>query len=44
MSIDLEVWVKPVREGHVEERYEVCRATFNYVAIDENGKPKPVIQ
>ncbi|CAH0540425.1 acyl-CoA thioester hydrolase YciA [Vibrio marisflavi] len=42
MSIDLELWVKPVRDGVVGERFEVCRATFNYVAIDANGRPRPV--
>jgi len=42
MSIDLELWVKPVRDGVVGDRFEVCRATFNYVAIDGNGRPRPV--
>lgn len=42
MSIDLEVWVKPVNEKGVMDRYQVCEATFNYVAIDADGKPRPV--
>lgn len=42
MSIDLEVWVKPVNEKGVMDRYQVCEATFNYVAIDTDGKPRPV--
>ena len=31
---DLEVWVKPVKAHGVGERFMVCDATFNYVAID----------
>ncbi|CAH0525695.1 acyl-CoA thioester hydrolase YciA [Vibrio hippocampi] len=42
MNIDLEVWVKPVRDHGVEERFMVCDATFNYVAIDEAGRPRPI--
>ncbi|GMQ46906.1 acyl-CoA thioester hydrolase YciA [Vibrio sp. 10N] len=42
MSINLEVWVKPVRVEGVGERYQVCEATFNYVAIDVNGRPRPI--
>ncbi|MCK6261864.1 acyl-CoA thioester hydrolase YciA [Vibrio sp. ZSDE26] len=44
MSIDLAVWVKPVKENGVGERFMVCDATFNYVAIDANGKPRAIIQ
>lgn len=40
MSIDLEVWVKPIQEDNVNHRFQVCEATFNYVAIDLNGKPR----
>ncbi|KGK10982.1 acyl-CoA thioesterase [Vibrio navarrensis] len=42
MSINLELWVKPIRDHGVEERFMVCNATFNYVAIDSEGKPRPV--
>ncbi len=42
MSIDLEVWIKPVKEQGVGERFMVCDATFNYVAIDSEGKPRPI--
>ncbi|MGL6258861.1 acyl-CoA thioester hydrolase YciA [Vibrio sp. WXL210] len=42
MSIHLEVWVKPVKEDGVKDRYMVCKATFNYVAIDSNGRPRPI--
>ncbi|KLV09067.1 acyl-CoA thioester hydrolase [Photobacterium aquae] len=42
MSVALEVWVKPICVEGVGERYRVCEATFNYVAIDSNGRPRPV--
>ncbi|EML0200977.1 acyl-CoA thioester hydrolase YciA [Vibrio cholerae] len=42
MSINLEVWVKPVKEQGVGERFQVCEATFNYVAIDANGRPRAI--
>ncbi|GAD75372.1 putative acyl-CoA thioester hydrolase [Vibrio azureus NBRC 104587] len=42
MSIDLEVWVKPVKENGIGDRFMVCDATFNYVAIDSDGKPRPI--
>lgn len=42
MSIELEVWVKPVRREGIGERYMVCDATFNYVAIDQNGRPRTI--
>ncbi|GAL04758.1 acyl-CoA thioesterase YciA [Photobacterium aphoticum] len=42
MSVSLEVWVKPVAIDGVGDRYRVCEATFNYVAIDSNGRPRAV--
>ncbi|MEK6160244.1 acyl-CoA thioester hydrolase YciA [Vibrio cholerae] len=42
MSINLEVWVKQVKEEGVGERFQVCEATFNYVAIDANGRPRAI--
>jgi len=42
MSIDLAVWVKPVRDHGIEDRFMVCDATFNYVAIDSEGKPRAI--
>lgn len=42
MSIDLEVWVKPVNEQGVGDRFQVCEGTFNYVAIDANGRPRAI--
>jgi acyl-CoA thioesterase YciA len=40
MSIELEVWVKPILEDGVGDRFMVCEATFNYVAVDLDGKPR----
>ncbi|MEZ8715996.1 acyl-CoA thioester hydrolase YciA [Vibrio splendidus] len=42
MSIDLEVWVKPIQEDKVNLRFQVCEANFNYLAIDLSGKPRLV--
>lgn len=42
MQISLEVWVKPVYDSRTEERFQVCAATFSYVAIDSEGKPRLV--
>ncbi|MGL6027229.1 MAG: acyl-CoA thioester hydrolase YciA [Vibrio sp.] len=42
MTINLEVWVKPVKEDGIGERFQVCEATFNYVAIDANGRPRAI--
>ena len=42
MSIELEVWVKPILEDAVGDRFIVCEATFNYVAIDSEGAPRPI--
>ena len=42
MSIRLEVWIKGYLDGENGERHKVCEALFNYVAVDENGRPRPV--
>ena len=42
MSINLEVWVKPIKKNGRHHHFQVCDATFNYVAIDEKGKPLPI--
>ncbi|WP_413477683.1 acyl-CoA thioester hydrolase YciA [Vibrio hibernica] len=47
MSIALEVWVKSVSLEGVGAKNKVCEATFNYVAIDANGRPcavRPQVQ
>ncbi len=42
MSIKLQVWVKPVKEEGIGERYQVCEAMFNYVAITSEGRPRAI--
>ena len=42
MSMDLEVWVRSVYDENIGKRYKVCEATFNYVAINKEGRPRPV--
>lgn len=42
MSIRLEVWIKGYLDGENGERHKVCEALFHYVAIDDNGRPRPV--
>ncbi|OBT13859.1 acyl-CoA thioesterase [Vibrio sp. UCD-FRSSP16_10] len=42
MSIELQVWNKKVLGDRAGERELVCEATFHYVAIDENGRPRQI--
>lgn len=44
ITIRLEVWVNPVlrEEERNAERFRVTEATFTYVAIDKEGKKRPV--
>ena len=42
MSLRLEVWIRAYLNGETGEREKVCEATFNYVAINEQGRPRPV--
>ena len=42
MNLRLEVWIKGYLDGETGERVKVCEAQFNYVAIDDNGRPRPV--
>lgn len=39
MGIEVEAWV---RRGAVGEREKVTEAVFTFVAIDEEGRPRPV--
>ena len=41
MRIPVEVWVQPYRKT---EQTRVTRAVFTYVALDEAGKPIPVVR
>ena len=38
----MEVWVKKVSTEPFNERYCVTDAVFTFVAIDQNGRPKPI--
>ncbi|QMV14246.1 acyl-CoA thioester hydrolase YciA [Vibrio spartinae] len=42
MSVELEVWVKPVHAHGIGDRFQVCEATFNYVAVDSDGRPRMI--
>lgn len=43
LTVKLEVWVKPVlRQSSNENRFCVTEATFTYVAIDDEGKPRRI--
>ena len=42
MKLKLEVWVKPVLRENDAQRYCVTEGVFTYVAIDDNGKSRPV--
>jgi acyl-CoA thioesterase YciA len=42
MSIELEVWVRPILEDGIGDRFMVCEATFNYVAINSEGRPRQI--
>lgn len=42
LKIKLEIWVKKVTSEPVGERYCVTEAVFTYVAVDENGRPRPL--
>lgn len=41
MQVKVEVWIKKVYEG-VQDRYCVTEALFTFVAIDKDGRPRPV--
>ncbi len=41
MQVKVEVWIKKLYEG-THERYCVTEALFTFVAVDANGKPRPI--
>ncbi|OOH89761.1 acyl-CoA thioesterase [Pasteurellaceae bacterium 15-036681] len=41
MQVKVEVWVKKVYEG-LRDRHCVTEAVFTFVAIDKEGKPRPI--
>lgn len=43
MKLDLEIWVKPVlRDEDKESHFLVTEASFTYVAVDSEGKKRPI--
>jgi acyl-CoA thioesterase YciA len=42
MKIKIEVWVKKVTSEPIGERYCVTEATFSYVAVDANKRPRVI--
>lgn len=41
LQVKVEVWIKKVADGG-KERFCVTEALFTFVAIDKNGKPRPI--
>jgi acyl-CoA thioesterase YciA len=41
ITVAIEAWR---RSRYVEERFKVTEARFTFVALDENGRPRPVEQ
>lgn len=44
LKIKLELWVKKIYDYEVAERNLVTEANFTYVAVDSNGRPRPLPQ
>ncbi len=44
MNILLEIWSKSIGYEEIGERYCACQGSFNYVAIDSDGRPKSIKQ
>lgn len=42
MTINVEVWIKKVASEPIGQHYCTTEAVFIYVAIDENGRPRPL--
>ncbi|ABE60613.1 MULTISPECIES: acyl-CoA thioesterase [Chromohalobacter] len=42
IKLDVEVWIRPPHERDPEERYKVTEARFVMVALDDNGRIRPV--
>ena len=42
ITVQVEVWVKPVLVPEGGARYQVAQAQFVYVAIDDSGRPRAV--
>jgi len=42
ITIHIEVWIKKVSSEPIGQRYCTTEATFIYVAVDEEGRPRPL--
>ncbi len=42
ITINIEVWVKKVSTEPVGQRYKATEAEFIYVAVDNEGRPRPL--
>jgi acyl-CoA thioesterase YciA len=42
ITIHVEVWVKKVSSSPVGQRCKATEANFIYVAVDDNGRPRPL--
>ena len=42
MDVKLEVWAKDLMEEFEEQRHIVTEGVFRYVAMDEEGRPRPI--
>lgn len=42
ITVQVEVWVKPVLTAEGGARYKVAQAQFVYVAIDKEGRPRVI--
>ncbi len=42
ITINIEVWIKKVASGPTGQRYKATEAVFIYVAVDSEGKPRPL--
>lgn len=42
LKINLELWVKKIYDLEISQRSLVTKARYTYVAVDSNGKPRPL--
>lgn len=42
VTINIEVWVKKVASDPIGQRYKATEAIFIYVAVDSEGRPRPL--
>jgi len=42
LTIELELWVKKIRDGERPERFLVTRGHYTYVKVNQEGRPAPL--